>query len=81
MVPTREYVENEEGVHLLMPDNCTIYTMCGIEYEAAENAGFKKTIAQVVTCSACCEVIIHCRGVLIDTTGKPAKQHKRKKRK
>jgi len=61
-----EFVENGEGVHLMLGE----FTICGdasdiadSEREGERDGKFRPTTKKTVTCPRCARVIRYCRGV------------------
>lgn len=70
MIPMdHEFVENGEGVHLMLGE----FTICGDAFDIAgseaeddHDGEFLPTSKKTVTCSRCAEIIKYCRGVRVN---------------
>lgn len=70
---TREFVENDEGVHIMGIDQGFEFTACGWACDAPsserdfEYGPFRSTAKKTVTCPRCIAVVEHYRGVRVAT--------------
>ena len=70
IMETKDFWENDDGVHLMGPDLGGEFTLCGVAFDCEEDRELDggplvRTKKKVVTCPHCIRIIDYCKGVKI----------------